>query len=422
MFDYAFDADGNMGGDEEPFVIVQYDDGWTDLYTRYSGNYTISISTLEQEIIKIDEKYLPDRLIKKTGLMVGNHSEIFNDYENNEATGQYAHAEGYESTAYGNYSHVEGYSSYAHGEGSHAEGIDSQAMGMYSHAEGENTTAHGRASHSEGVGTHAYGKNQHVQGRFNVSDPDTADRYAHIVGNGEHNFAESNAHTLDWDGNAWFAGDVYVGSTSGTNKDEGSKKLSTVGKDTKGTVYTINGTSVTAETGAETFNDYTNNIASGKYSHSEGSGTTASGYTAHAEGEFTTASDEGSHAEGFYTMASGGASHAEGNSTIASGFISHAEGWSTIASGEYQHVQGKFNIEDTENKYAHIIGNGYYDSDNKQSCRSNAYTLDWSGNGWFAGTVEGTGVIIKSSTEGSNKRFKITVDDSGAITATELVE
>ena len=31
----------------------------------------------------------------------------------------------------------------------------------------------------------------------------------------------------DWNGNAWYAGDVYVGSTSGTNKDEGSKKLAT---------------------------------------------------------------------------------------------------------------------------------------------------------------------------------------------------
>ena len=36
-----------------------------------------------------------------------------------------------------------------------------------------------------------------------------------------------NAHTLDWDGNSWFAGDVYVHSTSGTNKDAGSKKLAT---------------------------------------------------------------------------------------------------------------------------------------------------------------------------------------------------
>ena len=50
--------------------------------------------------------------------------------------------------------------------------------------------------------------------------------YAHIIGNGTSS-KRSNAHTLDWDGNAWYQGDVYVGSTSGTNKDEGSKKLAT---------------------------------------------------------------------------------------------------------------------------------------------------------------------------------------------------
>ena len=51
--------------------------------------------------------------------------------------------------------------------------------------------------------------------------------YANIVGNGISDTKRSNAHTLDWDGNAWYAGDVYVGSTSGTNMDEGSKKLAT---------------------------------------------------------------------------------------------------------------------------------------------------------------------------------------------------
>ena len=50
---------------------------------------------------------------------------------------------------------------------------------------------------------------------------------AHIVGNGSSKAYQSNAHTLDWNGNAWFAGDVYVGSTSGKNKDAGSKKLAT---------------------------------------------------------------------------------------------------------------------------------------------------------------------------------------------------
>ena len=50
--------------------------------------------------------------------------------------------------------------------------------------------------------------------------------YAHIVGNGTSSEL-SNAYTLDWEGNAWFAGDVYVHSTSGTNKDDGSVRLAT---------------------------------------------------------------------------------------------------------------------------------------------------------------------------------------------------
>lgn len=53
-------------------------------------------------------------------------------------------------------------------------------------------------------------------------------KYSFIIGNGTGDSVHSNAHTLDWEGNAWYSGDVYVGSTSGTNKDEGSIKLATV--------------------------------------------------------------------------------------------------------------------------------------------------------------------------------------------------
>ena len=152
---------------------------------------------------------------------------------------------------------------------------------------------------------------------------------------------------------------------------------------------------------SEIFNDYTGNEASGDYSHAEGNGTTASFYCSHAEGNGTTASGEGSHAEG--------------NNTIAMGLESHSEGLGTIARGNLSHVQGKYNIQDTNNIYAHIVGNG-----TSNTTRSNAHTLDWSGNAWFAGTVEGTALILKSSTSGSSKRFKITVDDTGAIKATEI--
>lgn len=61
-----------------------------------------------------------------------------------------------------------------------------------------------------------------------------------------------------------------------------------------------------------------------------------------------------------------------------------AMGLDTAASGDYQLVQGKYNVKDTESKYAYIIGNGTSDT-----ARSNAHTVDWNGNAWFAGDIEG---------------------------------
>lgn len=57
----------------------------------------------------------------------------------------------------------------------------------------------------------------------------------------------------------------------------------------------------------------------------------------------------------------------------------------TVASGDNQLVFGRYNVKDTENKYACIIGNGTSDT-----ARSNAHTVDWDGNAWFVGDVEGT--------------------------------
>ena len=174
--------------------------------------------------------------------------------------------------------------------------------------------------------------------------------------------------------------------------------------------------------------------ASGENSHAEGFDTTASGGESHAEGHATTASGENSHAEGFATTASGENSHAEGYCTNASAKDSHAEGYFTTAKSNYQHVQGICNVADSSNKYAHIVGNG-----RSMSARSNAHTLDWNGVPWFKGrpqfggteqdqgsqTVMANGdkeIILTSSTADSTKKFKITVDDSGALTATEITQ
>ena len=144
------------------------------------------------------------------------------------ATGSNSHAEGGGTTAAGEASHAEGAGAQttssaraAHAEGSqtaasaaaaHAEGVGSTASGAAAHAEGQQAQARGAASHAEGTGTIAGSASQHVSGKYNVTD--SSDVYAEIVGNGTSE-TSSNARTLDWDGNAWHAGDVVA--TDGSN-------------------------------------------------------------------------------------------------------------------------------------------------------------------------------------------------------------
>ena len=70
----------------------------------------------------------------------------------------------------------------------------------------------------------------------------------------------------------------------------------------------------------------------------------------------------------------------------------------TKASSDYQHVQGKYNIEDAENKYAHIVGNG-----TSEEARSNAHTLDWEGNAMYAGDIESQKQVKGESININNK-------------------
>lgn len=284
-----------------------------------------------------------------------------------EALGDMGHSEGYNTKAKGRASHAEGNLSKASGETSHAEGHASEASGNYSHTEGYNTKAKGRVSHAEGVSTIASGLNSHAEG---VS----------TTASGEISHAEGS-------------------NTIASGPNSHAEGVQTIAE----------GRASHAEGGA--------NTASGTYSHTEGYGGQATGSCAHTEGGKSIAQGEYSHTEGYNTntTVSATSAHAEGSFTKATAQFSHAEGRYTIASGTAQHVQGKNNIEDTENKYAHIVGNGI-----TSAKRSNAHTLDWDGNAWYAGSVEATAIILKSSTEGSSKKFKITVDDSGTLSATEI--
>ena len=293
----------------------------------------------------------------------------------------------------------------------------------FSHVEGQNTVATHYQSHAEGLGTIANGDNQHVQGKYNISDDTSLD----IIGNGTGADARSNAYTLDRNGNAWYSGEVYVGSNSGTNKDAGSVKLAKTTDIVKSYNDLTDKPTIPTKT-----SDLTNDsgflteipIASATVlggikvgenlniaddgTLSAQAGTTiknlvdSSGEGALRQINAAEASGTDSFAEGYNTTASGAYSHAEGFGSKAEAYASHVEGAGTIASGNYSHAQGSYNIPSPN--YLDVVGNGKSDAE-----KSNAYTLDYEGNGWFAGEV------YVGSNSGTNK-------DSGSVRLAKISE
>ncbi len=317
---------------------------------------------------------------------IANNDQAHAEGNSTEATGAYSHAEGYltdatktashaegrETTASGNFSHAEGRETTASGSASHAEGYITQANSTGAHSEGSNTIANKSGSHAEGYYTIASSNYQHVQGKYNIEDTDGI--YAHIVGGGS-STTRKNIHTLDWQGNAYFAGGIESSHISaGRQADK-----------------TIGLHSLALGEEVEASGKYSCAIghsaaASGQASHAEGYSITASGAYAHAEGQNNTASGDVSHVEGGFNRVKNTFSHAEGTMNEITGSTSHAEGQGHIVESAQQHVQGKYSITDTENKYAHIVGNG-----TSTSSKSNAHTLDWNGNAWYKGSITSNG-------------------------------
>ena len=225
------------------------------------------------------------------------------------------------STTVGSYSVALGYNGTASGNYSTSLGNRTKAQGAESVAEGYSSTASGSDSHAEGYSTTASGASAHSEG----SSTTASGNQSHAEGS----VCTAAGHYSHVEG--------YGSST------------------------------VSAANGAHAEGYYTK--ANGSYSHAEGSNTTANGSQAHAEGS--------------ETVASGTSSHAEGSETVASGSCSHAEGDNTIAASPAQHAGGKYNIEDDNDIYAEIIGNGADDEN-----RSNARTLDWDGNEEIAGNLK----------------------------------
>ena len=424
-----------------------------ELATALQENEEI-VDVLNEAIINKADK--TDLVGKKVS-----NGEVFNDYTNNTATGEYSHAEGEETIASGKTSHAEGiktiakgysshaeggiygasnskpegwthtltasdyptfltedvtiYGSIANGNNSHAEGGGTYAHGEGSHAEGNFTLAMNYGSHSEGYGTQATGYVSHAEGYATKATQQAAHAEGYQT--------KATGQCAHAEGEDTEASGYYAHAEGHYSKASGDQSHAE-GSNTKATASCAHAEGYYTEASYYSHSEGGYTKAIGYYSHSEGQGTEANGQEAHAEGHYSKANGnyshaegyqtkttaDGSHAEGHESEASGSYAHAEGFDTQASGFVthaegcytraigqySHAEGEGTVASGESQHVQGKYNIEDTENKYVHIVGNGT-SNNGEQENPSNAHTLDWEGNAWFSGDV------YVGSTSGVNK-------------------
>ena len=149
------------------------------------------------------------------------------------------------------------------------------------------------------------------------------------------------------------------------------------------TNYTISFTpSIWAGTGSNSIKEnYSNNTASGSYSHAEGYNTKATASFSHAEGYNTTASSYYAHAEGENTKASGMYSHAEGYNTTANGDYAHAEGRYTTAQNEVEHASGRYNVSSKANTTFGDSGNTLFSVGNGDDSEYKHNALDIRQNG-----------------------------------------
>lgn len=342
-------------GNGEPFCIESYASGSLYLNTSTAGTYTVSIRCLIPDVIKLDPKYLVNSNIVN-GSQESSLRTIGSAEESDEYTiGQYAFAEGKGTQASGRYSHAEGYNTIATGEEAHAEGWKSQATGDDTHAEGYETKATKHTAHAEGYQSQALNLYAHAEGKNTIASG--------LSGHAEGNYTVACASNSHAEGSYTLAYGDYSHAEGG-----GSRQYSfTISAEAGSTTITCSD--------SYAFRNYV------KVGYAIQYGTVVAEITAKDEDAST------------FTVAKALSTDAISDTVYVymSGAIrdySHVEGQATIALSEAQHVQGKWNVLDTDSTYAHIVGNG-----TNFTGRSNAHTIDWDGNAWFAGTIKvgGTG-------------------------------
>lgn len=418
--DLPYASDGAYVLDENGNVEFSGNIKAKDIYSNNNKiitnivNGTKKGSMRAQTAAKEENGYLVgyDSVALNTDTMAAGPGALGNGY-GTKANGNYSHAEGYQTQAIGNKSHSEGEVTKANGETSHAEGYNTQTTARWAHAEGASSQATGEGSHVEGIQNYTSGRSSHAEGTNSKAYGNSS----HSEGGGcetHADYAHAEGNGTKAEGQAAHSEGYKTCAKSLDSHTEGCE-TQTVGPHSHAEGYktTAGYFNSYVEIGAGSHAEGRETSTHSDYSHTEGYQTQTWGDYAHAEGVNNNALGEGSHAEGYNTTAEGVYSHAEGLSTYAGrdgahtegsstqayGLASHAEGFNTIATAWASHVSGRYNLIDLEasdiqpeGKYVTIIGNG-----TDENNRSNAYTLDWNGNAWFAGCVSAQGINLPTT-------------------------
>lgn len=321
----------------------------------------------------------------KAGSTIGQYATA--EGSNTTASGKVSHAEGNYSSALGQYSHAEGSSGTASGEASHAEGNATEASGWYSHAEGNYTLASGQISHASGCGTHATrfcsysegltgkatGVGAHVEGTYAVgymgqgnasctevnitikeipanklstvrtkTGLPNAKYYMYYTNESSSLYYLPNAiqESIDNGGNVIHLFDNPLSVDEFYNFSPSQIKNATISEVINKPAMYFGNPNFKEDTSRMPLNKNLEKIWINASFDRTCTYAEASGAASHCEGGGNIASGHYSHAEGVCTKASGLRSHAQGNSTTASGVTAFASGCSTIASGSCSFAGG----------------------------------------------------------------------------------
>ena len=410
---YGFVPDGNPNTYYADRIVLKQemdytlDSGFvrkTQLGTYYTGVGHWYDSYTKSKEYSNGKKELPDG----TYFPTTSYAEIFNDYTNNVATGNFSHAEGKLTKVNGEASHGEGLSNtinalHAHAEGhgntisgddSHAEGRENIVSGEYAHAEGYKNEVQSNAGHAEGNATTVSGVNAHAEGNSTYIHSNADNSHAEGTGSytkGVNAHAENSSYANgknSHSGGEATAGGVNsfahgikstlasgvnsVALVSGTASGDssvavkgtasGNDAIAITGVASGVNSISLNGTasgsnSVSIQGTAKS----TDSIAIGQGSVAEtGQGAMAL-IKGHATGQQSLATNvsnaSGTNSVAMNNSTANGEESVSMNNSTATGKGSTAIGSNTNASGEYSHTEGKGSITGANATAAHAEGN-----------------------------------------------------------------